>query len=41
MGGRLGASPAPRGYLLEGQTHGGLGKTLQPRWGVAGGWETA
>lgn len=36
MGGRLGASPAPLGYLLEGQTHCGLGKNLQPRWRVAG-----
>lgn len=30
MGGRLGASPAPHGCLLEGQTHCGLGKNLQP-----------
>lgn len=36
MGGRLGASPAPHGYLLEGQTHCGLGKNLQPRWQLAG-----
>ena len=35
MGGRLGASPAPHGYLLEGQTHCGLGKNLQSRWRVA------
>lgn len=36
MGGRLGASPAPHGYLLEGQTYCGLGKNLQPHWRVAG-----
>lgn len=36
MGGRLGASPAPHGYLLEGQTHCGLGKNLQTCRPVAG-----
>lgn len=36
MGGRLGASPAPHGSLLEGQTHRGLGKNLQPHGPVAG-----
>ena len=35
MGGRLSASPAPHGYLLEGQTHCGLGKNLQSRGRVA------
>lgn len=35
MGGRLSASPAPHGYLPEGQTHCGLGKNLQSRGRVA------
>lgn len=35
MGSRLSASPAPHGYLLEGQTRCGLGKNLQSRGRVA------